>query len=225
VDATAWLLLVVFLAVAALDWAAVHSGSKALEYVAKPGCMVALIGCAAALDPADEAARTALVVALALSTLGDVFLMVRGSAGGGEQHDQRLFLGGLVSFLAAHVAYVVGFWLDGVEGAGLLVGTALALALVAGVGRPIVVAVRAGEEPAMAGPVAAYVAVISAMVLSAAGTADPRAVVGAVLFAGSDSLIARSRFVRTEPWMPLAIIVTYHLAQALLVVAFAQGTG
>lgn len=218
VDATAWLLLVVFLAVAAIDWAAVHSGSKAVEYVAKPGCMVALIGCAAALDPADEAARTALVLALVLSTIGDVFLMVRGS-------NPRLFLGGLASFLLAHVAYVVGFWLDGVEGAGLLVGTALALALVVFVGRPVVVAVRTGDEPEMAAPVAAYVAVIAAMVLSAAGTADPRAIAGAVLFAGSDSLIARNRFVSAERWMPLAIIVTYHLAQAFLVVAFAQGTG
>ena len=48
----------------------------------------------------------------------------------------------------------------------------------------------------MAAPVAAYVGVICAMVLSAVGTGDPRAVVGAALFAGSDSLIARERFVR-----------------------------
>lgn len=215
-DATAWLLLVVFLAVAAVDWAAVHSGSKPVEYLAKPGCMVALVACAVTLDPSDGAARGALVVALVLSTLGDVFLMVR-------KDDPRLFLAGLGSFLAAHVAYVAGFWLDGVEGAGLLVGTALALGLVVGVGRPTVAAVRDGDEPAMAGPVAAYVGVISAMVLSAAATGDWRALVGAVLFAGSDALIARSRFIRSEAWMPLAIIVSYHLAQALLVVSFAQG--
>jgi uncharacterized membrane protein YhhN len=215
VDSTSWLLLVVFLAVAALDWAAVHVRSKWLEYLCKPGCMVALIGAAAAMDVDDEGARTALVVALALSLLGDVFLMLRG-----ERDD--LFLAGLGSFLFAHVAYVVAFVLAGVEGSGLVVGTALALALVVGVGRPTVAAVRQGDEPAMAVPVAAYVGVISIMVLTAAG-AGWLSAAGALLFAGSDALIARNKFVRPAAWMPLAIIVSYHLAQALLVVSFAQG--
>jgi uncharacterized membrane protein YhhN len=216
VNATVWLLLVVFLAVAALDWAAVHTGSKPLEYICKPGCMVALIAAAAALDPADDAARTALVAALALSAVGDVFLMVRGERSG-------LFLAGLTAFLAAHVAYVVGFWLDGVEAAGLVLGVVLAALLAVVVGRPVVAAVRRGDEPEMAAPVTAYIAVISLMVLSAAGTGDPRAVAGALLFAGSDSLIAMDRFVRPATWAPLTIIVTYHLAQALLLTSFAQG--
>jgi len=33
----------------------------------------------------------------------------------------------------------------------------------------------------------------------------------------SDSLIAENRFVRPLPWAPVAIIVTYHIAQAGLV--------
>lgn len=215
-DAGVWLLLAVFFAVAALDWAAVHTGSKPLEYLCKPGCMVVLIAAAAALDPADDAARTALVVALALSTIGDVFLMVRGDR-------SELFLAGLGAFLCAHIAYVVAFSFEGLEGAGVALGLALAAVLVAGVGRPVVAAVRAGDEPEMGGAVAAYVLVIATMVLAAAGTGDGRAVAGALLFAGSDSLIARQRFVRAAPWMPLAIIVTYHVAQALLVTSFVQG--
>jgi uncharacterized membrane protein YhhN len=178
--------------------------------------MVVLIAAAAALDPADETARTALVVALALSTLGDVFLMLRGDR-------SELFLAGLGAFLCAHVAYVVAFGFEGLERSGVLLGVALAALLVLGVGRPVAAAVRAGDEPGMAGPVTAYVLVIATMVLAAAGTGDGRAVAGALLFAGSDSLIARQRFVRARPWMPLAIIVTYHLAQALLVTSFAQG--
>jgi uncharacterized membrane protein YhhN len=216
VDATVWLLLAVFLAVAVVDWTAVHVRSKALEYVCKPGCMLVLIAAAAALDADDEAARTALVVALALSTLGDVFLMLRGDRSG-------LFLAGLASFLLAHVAYVVAFSFDGLESDGMLVGAALAAGLILFVGRPVIGAVRRGEEPAMAGPVTAYVAVIATMVFAAAGSGDGRAIAGALLFAASDSLIARQRFVREAPWAPLTIIVTYHLAQALLVVSFAQG--
>lgn len=214
-NATTWLLLAAFLAVAALDWAAVHTRTKALEYACKPGCMVLLIAAAAALDPADGDARTALVVALALSTVGDVLLMLRG-----DRSD--LFLAGLVAFFAAHMAYVVGFSLEGLEAGGLLLGAGLAAALAGRVGRPIVRAVRQGAEAEMAVPVAAYVGVISLMVLTAAGTGDPRAAVGAVLFAASDSLIADNRFIRARPWAPLAIIVSYHGAQALLTASFAS---
>ena len=211
-----WLLLAVFLAVAVVDWTAVHVRSKGLEYVCKPGCMLVLIAAAAALETNDEAARTALLVALALSTLGDVFLMLRGDRSG-------LFLAGLTSFLLAHIAYVVAFSFDGLHTRGMVVGAALAAGLVLFVGRPVVGAVGRGEEPAMAAPVTAYVAVIATMVFAAAGTNDGRAVAGALLFAASDSLIARHRFVREAAWAPLAIIVTYHLAQALLVTSFAQG--
>jgi len=220
VDATAWLLLALFLAVAALDWVAVHIGSTPLEYVAKPGCMVFLVLAALALDPADGTARTALVVALVLSALGDVFLMLPGRQPGTS--GANLFVAGLASFLLGHVAYVVGFAVEGLEGGGLLLGLVPVALITATVGRRVVGAVRAGDEPELAVPVQAYVAVISAMVLCAFGTGDGRAMVGACLFAGSDSLIAWERFVRQRPWAPLTIIVTYHLAQALLVVSFSQ---
>jgi uncharacterized membrane protein YhhN len=57
-------------------------------------------------------------------------------------------------------------------------------------------------------------AVISVMLASAIGTQEPFAVGGASLFFCSDALIAWERFVRPQPWHRLAIIVTYHLAQA-----------
>ena len=217
-DATAWLLLALFLAVAALDWVAVHLPSKPLEYLAKPGCMIVLIAAAAAIDPADNAARGALLAALALSTLGDIFLMLPGRQP--DTPGPNLFVAGLGSFLLAHLAYVVGFGLEGVELDGLLLGAIPVVVLVAVVGRRVTGAVRAGSEPELATPVTAYIAVISAMVLTAFGTTDVRAAVGAVLFASSDSLIAWERFVQKRPWGPLTIIVTYHLAQALLVLSF-----
>lgn len=217
-DTSVWLLLALFLVVAAVDWLAVHRRSKPLEYVAKPGCMVPLVLAALVLDPADGAARTALVVALVLSTLGDVFLMLPGRQPGTA--GPNLFVAGLASFLVGHVAYVVGFVLEGVEVGWLAVGLVPVAIVVGTVGRRVVSAVRAGDEPELAVPVQAYVAVISAMLLCAFGTGDPRAMVGACLFAGSDSLIAWERFVRQRPWGPVTIIVTYHLAQALLVTSF-----
>jgi len=84
------------------------------------------------------------------------------------------------------------------------------------VGRRVIAGVRS-SEPAVTVPVVLYIAVIAAMVACALATGNVLFGVGAVLFMVSDSLIAWNRFVRPLSWAPLAIIVTYHVAQALLV--------
>jgi uncharacterized membrane protein YhhN len=200
--------------VAAVDWVAVARERTRIRPFSKPGCMLLLIAAGLVLDPADGGARAWLVAALVLSTLGDVFLL---------RDDATSFQLGLGSFLLAHVAYVVAFLLEGVHGAGLAVGAVAALAIVATLGRTVVGAARRGDEPALAPPVAVYVLVISTMVATAVGTHDPRAMGGAGLFAFSDALIAWDRFVARRSWAPVAIILTYHLAQALLVVSFTPG--
>lgn len=217
-NASASVLLALFLAVAALDWVAVHLGSKRLEYLAKPGCMVFLIGAALAMDPADGAARVALVVALVLSMVGDVFLMLPGREQGSD--GPNLFVAGLASFLLAHVAYVVAFVLDGVDPADALLGLIPLAFIGVFAARPIIQGVRSSTEPELATPVTAYIGVISAMVLAAFGAGGFLAIAGALLFAFSDSLIALGRFVRPREWYPLAVIATYHLAQASLTVSF-----
>jgi uncharacterized membrane protein YhhN len=218
VNASASVFLALFLAVAAMDWVAVHLGSKRLEYLAKPGCMVFLVAAALAMDPADGAARAVLVAALVLSAVGDVFLMLPGREPGSD--GPNLFVAGLASFLLAHVAYVVAFVLDGIVLSDALLGLVPLAFIGVFAARPIVLGVRSSTEPELATPVTAYIGVISAMVLAAFGTGAPAAMVGSLLFAFSDSLIALGRFVRPRPWFPLAVIVTYHLAQALLTVSF-----
>ena len=47
----------------------------------------------------------------------------------------------------------------------------------------------------------------------------PAGAAGAVTFAGSDTLIAWDRFVRPLRWAAVAIMVTYHVGQALFVVS------
>ena len=84
------------------------------------------------------------------------------------------------------------------------------------VARRVVAGVR-GSEPALVGPVVAYIVMIAAMGTCALATGNPLYGAGAVLFMASDSLIAWNRFVKTLSWGPLAIIVTYHVAQAFLV--------
>ena len=68
----------------------------------------------------------------------------------------------------------------------------------------------------MRGPVSAYMLVIAAMVASAVASGNVVAAVGAVAFAGSDSLIAWNRFVRPLAGAGVVIMVTYHLGQILL---------
>ena len=65
----------------------------------------------------------------------------------------------------------------------------------------------------------AYVGAIGAMVATAVGTTVALAIVGAGLFYVSDAVIGETRFVRPRPWGTLAVIVTYHLALAGLVLS------
>ena len=126
---------------------------------------------------------------------------------------------GLGAFLVAHLAYVVAFWLDGVTAAALAVGVVVVAVALATVGRRILGAVRRGPERELVGPVAGYIGVISVMVASAIGTRLALVVAGALLFYVSDALIAWTRFIRDHRHGRLAVMVTYHLAQVLLVLS------
>jgi uncharacterized membrane protein YhhN len=198
----AFLLVVLTLVVAAGDWIAVHQGNKVLEYACKPATIAILIAAVVAMDAQDDAVRVWFIAALALSLVGDVFLMV----------PRDLFVQGLGAFLLAHIAYIVGMHVDGVETLPFLGGIVATMVMLAILGRRILQAVRE-REPKMAGPVVAYMFVISAMAASAIGTANVLAAVGAILFVTSDALIAWNRFVHEQTWGRLAIITTYHLGQ------------
>lgn len=205
---TAWVLLAAAAAFAVADWVAVTLAHK-LEYVCKPATLALLVGVALTLDPADDAQRAWFVAALVLSLAGDIFLMLPRDA----------FVPGLAAFLLGHIAYIVGLRL---EGGGLLalgVAAACVAVVTALVGDRIVAGVRRSGQDKLLGPVIAYMAVISTMLVSAIATGDMRAAVGAGLFYVSDAMIAWSRFVQPFDYARLGIMSTYHLAQAALVVS------
>jgi uncharacterized membrane protein YhhN len=185
------------------DWYSRWHIDARLEYVCKPGTMVALIAAAAFLDPRDEAVRSWFVAALVLSLVGDVLLML----------PKEQFVGGLAAFLLAHVCYVAGFVARGLRGPAVavaIVGTAVVLA-------PVVRRVLAGvrtNEPELRPPVIAYLVVIGTMLAVAVASGNPLAAGAAGLFVASDSMIAWSKFVAPFDAAPVAIMVTYHLAQA-----------
>jgi uncharacterized membrane protein YhhN len=195
-------LLLATLAVAVVDWWAVATDRRPVEYVAKPATMVVL-----ALDPVSGTQRAWFVAALVLSLAGDVFLML----------PRDLFVPGLASFLLGHLAYIAGLWTGDTSTAGLVLGIVLIAVALPLLGGRILRAVRTGDEPDLLVPVTAYVAVISAMVVSAGASGQPLALVGALSFYASDAMIAWGRFIRELPHGRLAVMVTYHLAQVALV--------
>ncbi|MEY2407115.1 MAG: hypothetical protein QOG39_2031, partial [Acidimicrobiaceae bacterium] len=126
---------------------------------------------------------------------------------------------GLGAFLVGHVCYVVGLWLDPPGALALVVAAVVVVAVVAPVAVRIVRALRAGDDREFAPPVMAYIGVITVMVVSAIASGNVAAGIGAALFASSDTMIAWDRFVRSFAVAPVAIMVTYHLGQGLLVLS------
>lgn len=131
-----------------------------------------------------------ILAGLVLSAIGDVLLIPKGA--------KAFFLAGLVSFLLGHLAYTGAFALRGLE----IRSAAAAAAPVAGAS---MVALRylwphvQRKAPALQYPVLVYVAIISTMVVCAAGTVGKAGnlaiLIGAAMFYASDLAVARQRFV------------------------------
>ena len=206
--AVAFVLLSLTAVVAVCDWLSVAANTRIAEYVLKPLVMVLLVAVAITIDPTSDAARVLLIIGLVLSMVGDICLMVPAD----------LFVAGLGAFLLAHVFYVVALLSLGISGVGFLIGIALMAILGVLVGRRIV-AGAAAVQKTLAGPVAAYIAVISVMVATAIGTGRFFAIAGAALFAVSDSVLGWTKFLSDFSRSRLVVMVTYHLGQAGLVLA------
>jgi uncharacterized membrane protein YhhN len=201
------------------DWVAVGRGSRRAEYFLKPLTVALLIAAAVALRGEEPGGRWVLTLAaLALSLAGDVFLML----------PRNLFVAGLGSFLLAHLAYVAAFNLSSPPPIPTLLAAAGVSLAAGGLFLRLRTGLLAKGMGGLVPPVAAYVAAIGAMVVSALTTvARPDwdaahaalAVVGAVLFMVSDSLIAWTRFIRPFRHARVAVMATYHLGQAGLVIA------
>jgi uncharacterized membrane protein YhhN len=210
-------LVAIAIVMAACDWWAVARRNRRAEYVFKPLALGLLIVAAVALRDGDPAYVFGFTVAaLVLSLAGDVFLML----------PRDLFVAGLGSFLVAHICYIAAFIPDApspgvavIASVGVIAGFMYAR---------LFRGMLATGKQALAAPVAVYVLAISTMVVSAlaaAGRADwttgrsALSIGGALLFFCSDGMIGWSRFVRDFPGSRVAIMITYHLGQAGLVLA------
>jgi uncharacterized membrane protein YhhN len=176
---------------------------RGAKMVASTGFVAVAVAAGAPASPYGRA----VLIALLLSWLGDLFLTFPA---------RRAFLFGLGAFFAAHVVYTASFLIRGVSAPA--VGAAAAGAAVASL--LVWWWLRPHVETAMGAPVAAYIAAISVMVATAFGSAvsswDPRIAAGATAFFASDIAVARDRFVAPGFVNRMWGLPLYYLAQVLL---------
>ncbi len=200
-----WLLPAVL---ALVEWYAVWRRDRRTQTWAKPAVLVALIVTALALGAADDTAGIWLLVALVFGLGGDVFLL--------GASDTRFRLG-LASFLVGHLAYVACFITLGLDPKGWNYLSFLVLGGCLLATRQVAASTYLRGGLALALPVAVYTVVIGAMLIYAFSTGVGLIAVGATIFAVSDTVLARDRFVRPWDGAQLLVMVTYHLGQALIV--------
>ncbi len=202
---------------ATLESLALWRGWHPLEFVAKPAVMVCLL-IWLYLTNGLQGPLLWFWVGLLFSLAGDIALLFI----------DRTFLLGLVAFLLAHLAYLVGFNTPFPSTLGVW---AIGVAVVVGLSavrlmRRITAGVRI-TQPRMATPVLLYGTVITLMLLSALLTlfrpewqTTPALLVslGAFLFYLSDIVLAWNRFVTPIEHGRLLNIGLYHLAQIAIVV-------
>ena len=212
--------IILALIVAVVDWVAIQLRNKPLEFIAKPGVMILLL---IGLWQASSFQGPMIWFGLGLlfSMAGDIFLML----------PKEQFIPGLVSFLIAHLAYLVGFN----QSPPPMILASLVLVVMVGITavqlyRRLAGGLRASGQTRLIYPVMAYSVVISLMLISALMTLaraewseGPALLVsaGALLFFLSDSFLGWNKFVAPLPYGKLRVIVTYHLGQILIVLGAA----
>jgi uncharacterized membrane protein YhhN len=183
----------------------------ALVFVFKPATTLLVIGWAWPRGADAPAVRRWIRSGLVLSLAGDVFLMW-----------PQGFLPGLVSFLLAHLAYIVAF-----TRTLRLAGRWQPFAAYGGVAALLLWQLWPGVPTGLQGPVLAYVACLASMAaqagavwLFARGTPAEalarHAAFGGLLFMISDTLLAFNRFSAPLPLASLWILATYWAAQVLI---------
>jgi len=211
------MLLIAALGFAALEALALWKKWTRLEYLAKPAVMIVLLLWLWTTTGLGGAALW-FGLGILLSLTGDILLMIS---------LDRLFLAGLIAFLLAHLAYLIGFNIPIPE----ISAWGFVLAIIVGLGgvrvmRRIVAPLASSGQARMRMPIIIYSAVISLMLLSAMmkmteitwnTNAAALVGVGAFLFYVSDIILAWNKFVAPIQNGRIYNIGAYHLGQIMLI--------
>lgn len=182
-----------------------QTGREKLFFIAKPLTMLFIIALPL-LEVREEYPAYAFLImsGLIFSLLGDLFLL----------YPDRYFNNGLYSFLAAHILYILAFNQNVNSYCG-------ALALPILLYMTVVLKYLLPRLGGMKYPVIIYMLVISTMVYSAWNTSIyfnnglDLILVGAILFAISDTVLAFNKFYKKFTLAEPIILSTYFIAQLL----------
>jgi len=219
-----YILIILAIIFAVLESLALWKGWLQLEFVVKPAVMVCLF-IWLITSAGFQGALLWFGIGILFSLAGDMALLAI----------DRFFAFGLVFFLMAHIAYLIGFNIPFPQTPGVW---ALGVAVVIGLSavrllRRIVAGVRI-KRPRLVMPVIIYSTAITLMLLSALLTlfrADWAPVpaylvsLGAILFYISDIILAWNRFVAPIKNSRILNVGIYHLGQITIVVGAAMQFG
>ena len=211
-----FVLLGLALILAIADWIAVAKGWRVANYILKPAVLVTIL---AWLGLSDGFSGWMIWFSLGIlfSLVGDVLLML----------PRERFLAGLVAFLGAHLAYIVGFnpSLPPLNLSSLVI-TLLAIIAELQLYRLIVQRLRLAGRDKLLVPVTIYSLVLSLMAISALLTLtnpawQPASAIlvsaGAILFMLSDTSLALNHLCGSDAHSRVSGLVAYHLGQILIV--------
>jgi len=212
-------LIVAILVTGMIHLATLSLDSTVLNWIFKLLPMVLIIVLAVSSQPADKLKmyKVLVVIGLFFSIAGDALLLNNGN---------EWFMFGLLSFLVGHLFYVAAMisrWefslltLVCVVPIGLyswLIGWQLHNGIMTN-----------SDNSALWLSVAVYVSVISVMCWTAIMSRNWHAMVGAILFAVSDSILAWNKFVSNVPASGIWIMLTYFAAQLFIAGSIANVFG
>jgi uncharacterized membrane protein YhhN len=215
------ILTIIFFVALLIECAAIGFGLQSLEIVSKPSLMLILLVYFWAEARETAAGKYLIMLALAFSCAGDVFLLF-------EKQNPRLFIFGLGSFLVAHLFYIAYFLSvrtkNSVKNSLRILPTLAVLIYVVSL-----FALLAPRLGSLQIPVAVYTLALASMLLASIHAFDFKrhefaklCVAGATLFVASDSLLAINRFYQKFAFAGVLIMLTYALAQFLITVGAAR---
>ncbi len=210
------ILLLIYFVALAIEIFASFTENLQMQSFSKPSLMLVLLFYYAINTRKFASAKYLIISALVFSWLGDVLLLL-------DKEFKTFFIYGLSAFLVAHIFYIFYFWkirkLNNIAN----LPNALIFAGIAAYTVALFVFVAPGAQNLLV-PVAVYALVIS--IMSAASwtafdlpkqTFGKICVAGTFLFLVSDSILAINRFVASFTFAPVLIMLTYALAQLLIV--------
>lgn len=202
-----FLIITIVVSASLYIWAS-YGNRQLVIYITKPVTTSLIIVLAFLQDPGvHDLYRTLIIVGLFFSLLGDIFLMLKSDK----------FVQGLVSFLIAHIFFIIAF------SSGFGPYLEISYLIPAAIYTTIFLWILLPKTGKLMIPVTVYALVLLVFLWQAtgrfyylAGSSALLSFIGAILFVTSDSILGYTRFVKKSRASTFLIHVTYWGALLLI---------